>query len=509
MQPKDKQDVYTQNESDSLSHNLDENLQKLGSIYDNCFDVVFRSFFMGGHTNAVLVYIEGLSDVKQIENNLLATLMSATKEPLPPKEAIKKNIQLADIKVITTFTDCINNISTGNPVLLVQNEQEGFALGLAKFEKRSIEEPSAESVLRGPRDGFVEDIGVNTSLIRRRITSPKLKMLSMNIGRYTKTKVVIGYIDGIADHTLIEEIKNRLDRIDIDGVLETGYLEELIEDYPASPFPQLMSTERPDVVAANLLEGRFFILVDGTPFVLIAPVSFFSFLQSADDFYNRYINGTAIRLLRFIFIVISIFLPSFYVAVLTYHQEMVPTALLISIASSRENVPFPTLVEALMMEVTFEALREAGLRLPKQVGAAVSIVGALVIGQAAVQAGIVSAPMVIVVALTGIASFMVPRYPLGIALRLLRFPVILLAGTMGLLGIVLSVIMITVHLCKLRSFGVPYLSPIAPMKAKELKDVLIRAPWWMLSKRPHLTGEYNKYRQHLGQKPNSHEGNEK
>jgi spore germination protein KA len=206
--------------------------------------------------------------------------------------------------------------------------------------------------------------------------------------------------------------------------------------------------------------------------------------------------------------VMSLLLPSLYVAVTTYHMEMVPTSLLISIASSRESVPFPALVEALLMEITFEALREAGVRLPKQVGAAVSIVGALVIGQAAVQAGLVSNPMVIIVAITGVASFMVPHYTQGIALRMLRFPMILLAGSLGLLGIMFGVIVIVVHLCGLRSFGVPYLSPIAPMKGHELKDTLIRGPRWMMNKRPHLTGEYNPFRQAPGQKPGPGKGDE-
>lgn len=502
-----KQQQFT-NKDDLLHSDLYKNLQILRSIYEDCFDVAFRTFLIGGETKAALIYIEGLSNTEQIENNVLATLMSKSLGKVSPHDVLEEKVHLSKIKEINKFAQCIENISIGNPVLLMQQERRGFALGLAKWEQRGIEEPSAESVIRGPREGFVEALGVNTSLLRRIIKSPDLKMQSSNVGRYTKTSVVIAYIEGIADKSLIEEVRSRLNRIEVDGVLETGYIEELIEDYPLSPFPQLLTTERPDVVSANLLEGRVAILVNGTPFVLIAPVSFFSFFQSADDYYNRYFNGSAIRLLRFLFMLVSVLLPSLYVAVLTHHQEMVPTTLLLSMASSRETVPFPAFVEALMMEITFEALREAGLRLPKQVGAAVSIVGALVIGQAAVQAGIVSAPMVIVVALTGIASFMVPRYAQGIALRLLRFPIILLAGTLGLLGIMLGVITIVIHLCKLHSFGVPYLSPIAPLKNRELKDVLIRAPWWMLNTRPHFTGEYNKYRQSTGQKPSSNEEDE-
>lgn len=492
-----------------LSLDLDENLQVLRSIYQDCFDVVFRTFLIGGQTKAVLIYIEGLSNIEEIDENVLAPLTSETEERVRSlREMLKKKIHISKMKEVKTFADCIENISMGNPVLFVQHEASGLALGLAKWEKRSIEEPTAESVVRGPREGFVETLGVSTSLLRRKIKSPHLKMKSMKIGSYTNTDVVIAYIEGLADHTLIEEVENRLQRIEIDSVLESGYIEELIEDNSYSPFPQLVNTERPDVAAANLLEGRVVILVDGTPFVLIAPISFFSLLQSPEDYYQRYMISSIIRILRFVFMVLSLLLPSLYVAVLTYHQEMVPTALLISVASSRESVPFPALVEALMMEVTFEALREAGVRLPKQVGAAVSIVGALVIGQAAVQAGLVSAPMVIVVAITGVSSFMVPHYTQGIALRMLRFPIILLAGTLGLLGVMLGVITIVVHLCTLRSFGIPYLTPIAPVKGPELKDALIRAPWWKMDTRPHLTGEFNSYRQSPSQKPNSSKGDE-
>ncbi|WEA46093.1 spore germination protein [Priestia aryabhattai] len=492
-----------------LSSDLDENLQVLRSIYQDCFDVVFQTFLIGGKTKAILIYVEGLSNIEEIDENVLTSLMPETEEMVHSlREMIKKKIHVSKRKEVKTFAECIENISIGNPVLLIQQEVFGIALGLAKWEKRSIEEPTAESVVRGPREGFVETLGVNTALLRRKIKSPHLKMKSMTVGRYTSTDVVIAYIEGLADQTLVKEFENRIQRIEIDSVLESGYIEELIEDNSYSPFPQLLNTERPDVAAANLLEGRVVILVDGTPFVLIAPISFFSLLQSPEDYYQRYLISSAIRVLRFVFMVLSLLLPSLYVAVLTYHQEMVPTALLISMASSRESVPFPALVEALMMEVTFEALREAGVRLPKQVGAAVSIVGALVIGQAAVQAGLVSAPMVIVVAITGVSSFMVPHYTQGIALRMLRFPIILLAGTLGLLGVMLGVITLVIHLCTLRSFGVPYLTPIAPMKGRELKDALIRAPWWKMDIRPHLTGEFNSSRQPPGQKSNPNKGNE-
>ena len=273
-------------------------------------------------------------------------------------------------------------------------------------------------------------------------------------------------------------MERRLSRLKIDYVLESHSIEEGIVDERFSPFPQMLATERPDVVVSNLLEGRFVILVDGTPFSLVAPITLSSMLQSPEDYYQNIYISIAIRWMRYIFYIMSLLLPSFYVAITTFHQEMIPTVLLLSIARAREEIPFPALVEALIMEVSFEALREAGVRLPKQIGSAVSIVGALIIGQAATTAGIVSAPMIIIVALTGIASFMVPRYSASISTRLLRFPIMLLAGTLGLTGIILAIILLVIHLSSLRSFGTPYLSPIAPTSPKKLKDVWWRSiPW--------------------------------
>lgn len=499
----------TQAQHFPLSSEFDQNISQLQLIYKDCSDVVFRSFLIGGKKRAMLVYIQGLSNVEEMDARVLFPLMDESGErTFSYQGLLEKKLAVSNVKKVKDLTQCVEFISIGNPVLLVEGDDGGFALGLAKWEKRSVEEPTGESVIRGPREGFTESIGVNTSLIRRRLRTPQLKMKSMKIGRLTQTEVIIAYIEGIADPTLIEEANNRLNRIDIDGILESGYIEEFIEDNPSSPFPQILNTERPDIAVSSLLEGRVVILVDGTPFVLVAPVTLYSFLQSSEDYYQRFWIATAIRWLRFSAVVLAFLLPSLYVAVLTYHHEMVPTSLLISIASSRETVPFPALVEALIMELTFEGLREAGIRLPKQVGSAVSIVGALVIGQAAVQAGIVSAPMVMVVAITGIASFTIPRYSAGITFRLLRFPMIIVAGTLGLLGIMLGIIFIITHLCTLRSFGVPYLSPMAPMKYREMKDVLIRAPWWKLNTRPHLTGEYNEYRVAPGQKPGPMRENE-
>lgn len=477
-----------------LSRRLDDNLQLLQEVYADCSDVIFHDFWIGDQTRAALIYIDGLTNTEEVDQHVLAPLQQSFHHE-PTLLNMRKKIAVSSIKQVETIADVFTEISDGNPVLLVEKENQGLAVGVSKWETRAIEEPSAESVLRGPREGFIESLRVNTALIRRKVRNPNLKIRAMNIGTYTATPIAISYIEGIATPALIEEMVSRLERIEIDGILDSMYIEEMIEDNPYSPFPQLLSTERPDVAGAYLLEGHIVVIVDGSPSVLIAPTTMFSMLQSPEDYYERYIVATAIRWLRYLFFAISLLGPSIYIAVITFHQEMIPTTLLLTMARSREQIPFPALVEALLMELMFEALREAGARLPKQIGTAVSIVGALVIGQAAISAGIVSAPMVMVVAITGVASFMVPRFIAGIAVRLLRFPMMFLAGFLGLLGLVLGVIVILNHLLALRSFGVPYLSPLAPAQGRALKDVLWRAPRWRMITRPRLTGMQKSYRQ--------------
>ena len=492
-----------------LTKDIKYNNLFFSSLYQDSSDIVFRPIKVD-NKEAIIIYIEGLTDTQKLDEQVIEILLHMQIQANQANQAstnnnvistIRDSLPISSIKEVNTFKSCTDELANGQAIFLLDGFEVALSLGLVKFEKRSIEEPQAENAIRGPREGFTESIGVNTSLVRRIIKDPALKMKTIQIGTHTKTKVVISYIEGLVDKTLITEIENRINRIKIDGILESGYIEQFIEDNPYSPFPQLLYTERPDVVSANLLEGRAVILTEGTPFCLIAPISFFSLFQSQEDFYERFWISTFMRILRFIFLLIALFLPAVYVAITTFHQEMVPTDLLLSIASAREGIPFPAIVEVIIMEITFEALREAGIRLPKQIGSAVSIVGALVIGQGAVQAGIVSATMVIVVSITGIASFLIPRYSIGISIRLLRFPVIVLAGVLGLIGVMLAFITIIIHLASLKSFGVPYLSPLGTLQKPAMKDTLIRSPLWKMNLRPHLTGNYNPTKQSENLKP--------
>lgn len=493
-----------ENDAD-LSTELSLNEKRLREEFQACSDIVFRP--ISGNPQILVIYADGLTDTKMLEKAVLKPILhdasSNEPNPIPVSGQIIQDrlVAVSQIQTVTTINGVTDGILKAKIGLLIDGEKKAIIAELNGLENRAIEEPAAEVSIRGPRDGFTETLRINTSLIRRRIRSPRLKMESVTVGEISQTEIVIAYIDGIVSDSILEEVRNRIGRIRIDGILESGFIEEFIEDTPWSPFPQIQNTERPDIVCAGLLEGKVAIIVDNTPFVLIVPMSFWTGLQAVEDYYERSIYTTFVRLVRYSLFNIALLLPSLYVAFSTFHQQLIPTNLLISISNSREGVPFPTFVEALLMEFMFEGLREAGIRMPKAVGSAVSIVGALVIGQSAVQAGIVSAPVVIIVATTGIASFAIPRYNFGTAYRLLRFPMLILAGMLGLYGIVSGVFLMIIHLLSLRSFGVPYMSPVVPQVPYSLKDVFIRAPRWMMTNRPAFSSGANKTRIPEGQQP--------
>ncbi|GFN32705.1 spore germination protein [Paenibacillus xylaniclasticus] len=481
-----------------ISGKLQDNIDTIRQLFTDCSDVVIHEFDIKEGPAAVIVYVDGMIDIKDIDTQLLTRLQHYGTSGDKSKEAIVHCITISSMTEVDCMNDAVDKIGYGNVLLFAEGITTALVYSSTFQKVRAIEEPQAETVVRGPREGFVESLRDNTTLLRRRLHTPAFKTKSMFIGRYSKTATVITYIEGIADPALINEMVGRLSAIDVDGMLDTSLIEEWVEDNPLSPFPQLMSTERPDVVTSHLLEGRIAVLSDGSPVALIAPAPLMSMMQSPEDFYQRSLVATGIRWLRMLFSFIAVFMPSLYVAVLSFHQEMIPTSLLLTIAQSREQIPFPALVEALLMEITFEALREAGIRLPRQVGSAVSIVGALVIGQAAISAGIVSSPMVMVVAVTAVSSFLIPNYSLGFAIRFIRFPIMLCAGALGLYGIVLCALVVLIHLMTLRSFGVPYLSPFAPLMNNELKDSLIRTRSTHMTTRPHFTGPfYNRIRMRL------------
>ncbi|MGM0904884.1 MAG: spore germination protein [Bacillota bacterium] len=490
-----------------LSSDITENETILRKVFKNCSDIILRSIPSNGRTKLLLIYVDGLIDSEILDQSILQPILfEGIPEGLGEVNHLGQMLEnqliaVGQTKTVSKVEDVVKNVLSANVLLIVDGDQRALVADIKSWVTRSVTEPATESVVRGPREGFTETIRTNTSMLRRKMKSARLKMESLQLGEVTQTEVVIAYIEGIVSQAVLEEVRKRVQRIQIDSILESGYIEEFIEDAPFSPFPTIQYTERPDVASASLLEGKVTIITDGTPIVLIVPYTFFAGLQAAEDYYERFLYSSFIRWNRFLLFNVALFLPSLYVAITTFHSQMLPTSLLLSFAGAREQTPFPTFVEAFLMEIVFEALREAGVRLPKPIGSTVSIVGALVIGESAVNAGIISAPVVIVVAGTGIASFAIPRYNLGIAYRILRFPLLILAGVFGLFGITMGFLAILFHLVSIRSFGVPYLSPLAPLNLEELKDILWRAPRWELSFRPKSVVKHNSIRIPNNQKP--------
>ncbi|GAB7387076.1 spore germination protein [Bacillaceae bacterium] len=480
-----------------LSKDLEANLRLVREILGESDDLVIRRFHIGGRREfmAALVYIDGLTDKVVINDFILRPAMIEIRES-DPNQAVSRQalhnlldqygVTINEVDEAEDMQKVIRSVLSGDSALFIEENEKALLLNTKGWDHRGVEEPSTEAVVRGPRDGFTETLRVNTAQIRRRLRDPDLRVKNMTVGKRTNTDIALMYIEGLVDQEVLQEVERRINRIDIDAALESGYIEQFIEDNHWSPFPQIQNTERPDKAAANLLEGKVVIVVDSTPFVLIAPAVFSQFYHSPEDYYERFWIGTFVRFIRVLSMLIALLAPSIYIAFSSFHPEMIPSKLVIAMAAGRSTVPFPSIVEALMMEITVEILREASVRLPGPIGPTIGIVGALVVGQAAVQAGIVSPIMVITVAITTIGSFASPSYNAAIALRLLRFPMMLMAAMFGLYGIMLLLLLIILHLASLKSFGVPYLAPFSPSRLTDMKDTFIRAPLNWMIQRPEM-----------------------
>ncbi|WP_165967181.1 spore germination protein [Jeotgalibacillus sp. S-D1] len=475
--------------SKDLEQNINQIKQSLGEPFD--FTSKIYSF---KNTAFALCYIEGMISTEDIERNVIPPLMDWFKENGSARDCVikdfKQHIQTPKkLKITTEFSEMIQFLLRGHVILFVHNGREAYLISDQHWETRSIEEPSSQTMVRGPREGFVETLSINSTLIRRRITNPKLRFKTFIVGEVTQTTVIVTYIEGLVNEEALNIACQRITDCKTQEVFETGMLEELIEDKGYSPFPTLIDTERPDVVCAALTEGKLAIMMEGTPFALIGPATLISYFQTAEDYYNRFDLSTFLRLIRFIAFWIAFALPATFVALTTYHQELIPTDLLISLAAQREGLPFPALMEALVMEGVFEILREAGIRMPRPIGPAVSIVGAIVIGEAAVSAGLVSPAIVIVVSLTAISSFANPYYSIAGSNRMLRFILMLFAAFAGIFGMFIFTMVICIHLVSLKSLGQPYMAPFAPFSLKKQKDTILRFPLWWSKRKERRNGE--------------------
>jgi hypothetical protein len=433
-------------------------------------DLVFR------HAgNAVIIYISGLVDSKRLEHEIIEQLSTSASQA--------GTVSTPELQETNDFDVMIKALLSGIVVVAAEGAERVLLANLALFPHRNIQSPQSETVIFGPQEGFTEMLETNVALIRRRLKTDKLRMKVWQIGTFSPTEVRLIYLEGVARQEVVEEMINRISDIQIDAVLDSNYIEEYVKDHKLSIFPTLQRTERPDVVTGSLLEGKISILTDNSPFAILAPLQFWTAFQSSEDYYLPYSSAAFLRLIRAISSILALLLPSLYVAITTYHPDMLPTNLLLSFSGARELSPFPAVVEAFLMEFTFEALREAVIRLPRAMGQTVSIVGALVIGQAVVQAGIISTPMVIVVSITGISSLMIPRYSMTFPIRILRLVFLILAGSLGLVGILFGLFTIGIYLTGIRSVGTLYLGPIAPLSLSGLKDFLVRVPYPIVNRK--------------------------
>lgn len=455
-------------------------------------DLVSRHVDLPGGVQVILCFLASLTQPSVVNNDIIDKL--SAQRPLGT---------VGDVRVVPTFGSAVEKILAGDVLLFAPGVPGAFSLAAQGTEHRAIEKPLSETTILGPKESFNESLSTNISQIRRRVRDPRLRFETVTKGALSRTEIRLCYIAGLCNDALVNEARRRLREYRPAGVASAEYLTEALMDDPYTLLPTADITERPDVVALALIEGRFGILVDGASSALILPVSFWCFLQAPDDYYQNYIASSFLRILRYGFLFIALLMPALYIAVTTYHAQMLPTALLISVARSRQNIPFPAVVEAFIMELTFEILREAGLHLPQKLSTSLSVVGALVIGQAAVLAGLVSWPVVVIVSITAITNFAIPRWPLALSVRILRFMEMIAAAVFGLPGVLAMTALILTHMLSLRSFGIPYLFPVAPFDAQGLKDVAVRFPHWAPTPRPRLLAPHWRWRGPVSKPHNS------
>ncbi len=446
-------------------------------------------------TEATIMYLDGMVNGEMIERTIIKPFLEKKGVVLSNFKNVmmKEVLSNRDVSFISTFTEVIDAILKGNTIIFLRNFAFVVSIATVGFPHRSVGKPQSENVLKGPMESFVESGFTNRSLIRKQLRNEQLITESLPVGRRTVTVVSMLYINGIANDKLVEDVKKRIKQIDVDILQGVSVLEQHIEERPYSLLPSILYTERPDRAAAFLQEGHIVLVMDNSPACLIVPVTVWSFFHTAEDFYQRWPFGNFIRFVRLFAIFVAMLVPSLYIAITNYHVEMIPADLVLSIAATREQVPFPAIVEVLIMEMAFELLREAGVRIPSAIGPTIGIVGALILGQAAVEANIISPILVIVVAITGLASFAVPDVSFSFSVRLSRFLFLFAGATFGLFGISILITMAIAYCTTAKSFGVPFFSPVAP-HYRSSKDTVFRPPVWAQWLRPFYLHPKNKKR---------------
>jgi len=493
-----KQEPYDQNQKEQkseISKKLSDNLEYMKKVYSipQNGDIILREFDIVVKDKVIpafILFYDGMTDRKVINDDILQPLMILSNLDIKGDEKsiadyVKNHIlphnQLKEAK---EYRKVIDEINFGGCGIFIDGVDIAFAADVKGWEHRTVERPNSEQVVRGPQEGFTEVLRVNTALIRKILKDEDLIVENISIGRRSKTPCSMLYIKDITNDSLVEEMRRRLKNIKLDYIIDSGELEQLLEESGFLPAPLAVATERPDRVAALLTEGKVAVILNGSPFVLVVPATLAELVNSPEDSYVRFPYANLLRLVRIFGILLSLLLPGLYIAITTFHQEMIPTDLVFAIEASREKVPFPSVVELLIMEVMFELIREAGIRIPGPIGPTLGIIGALILGQAAVAANIVSPILIIVVAVTGIGSFAVPNFSLGLAFRLLRFAYIFLGAMAGFLGITVGIFIQGIFFVNSKSFGVPITVPFGPKTAKVWGgNELIRSPIWKQERR--------------------------
>jgi len=476
---------------------LADNEQLLREVFRDCDDIRYRSF-AAGDKRALLVYLRGMTDVTLLEKNVLEILMSSKNQQLVSVTAdllMNQLITSAALRIQTSASEVIEDVMSGNALLLIDGIAETLVVGAVKYAKRQVAESKVEGLARGPHDAFTETLEDNLVLLRRRSHDPNLKVRIFQLGERSKTSLAVVYVANLVKPGLVAEVERRLEQIKVGQVLLSATVEEWIIDHPWSPFPQTGSTERPDVMSAALYEGRVGLLLDNTPQALLVPCTIGSLMQSVEDYTVQPVVASLIRLTRYLTALLGIFLPAMYIAIVSFHPGMLPTSLAISVAEIRAKTPYPAFMEVLIMEFILEVFQEAVTRMPEKVAPAATIVGGFVIGSTLVQSGLVNAMLVVAIAGTAIASYTMPSYNLSLTLRWLRVPTILLAAFLGFFGIVLGYLAIVVHMCSLRSFGESYLGGLFDITLLEdMKDKLGRLPAKWMGSRPKQFGPQDRTR---------------
>lgn len=459
---------------------------------EGCPDIIKKKVILKNYNIGYFIYVNGLIDSNTVYRDFISPIIDIDFNEINEMKVLN-NLNV-NVDFSHDSKKVIQKIMAGDTVFICDGLDFAIACSLTKPKTRSIEEPVTEKNIRGSHEGFIESLEVNLSILRRNMRNEKLKFKIINLGQQTNQNIAIAYIEGVADIDIVNSLFEKINNIETDGLSTINYVEQSIKSHSITFFPQFLSTERIEKTMASLLEGRIAILQEGTPVATIAPINFISFFQALDDYSISWVLGSFLRIVRLTAVILAVILPSLYIAVIEFHYYVVPLKLLIPIAQSRAKVPFPPLIEVLILEAIVEIIREAAIRLPTYIGTAISVFASLVIGQATVEAGIVSNILIIIVAASAVASYVVPSYEMAMAIRLLRFAFTIFAAIFGIMGIVICAGFTMVHLVSIESLGQPYFQPYSPLSINNLKDSILRFPLNKMKKRPVITNTRNQKR---------------